>query len=438
MSHRGRIILGAIVLVIAAIVVWRIVARDEAQATTFRTEEVQRGDVRVTVSATGTLNAVTTVQVGSQVSGTISALYADFNSPVHKGQVLAQIDPTFLKAQVSQSEADLERAQVTLRQAERDYDRQKPLREQGLASQAEIDAAETALDAARAGVKSAQAALSRAQTNLRYATITSPIDGTVISRDVDVGQTVAASLSAPTLFTIAQDLSQMQLEASVDEADIGQIRVSQPTSFTVDAYPDQIFHGVVEQIRLAPQTEQNVVSYTVIVRVDNPDGKLLPGMTANATFLVAEETNVLKVPVAALRFQPNGARGPSRPPSGGTASAAPIGPGGPAAGGQGGAVNGGRQGGRMDGPAGEGGMNHPGAGGRGARVWVLHGEKPRAVHVVPGLSDGTFTAVRSDSLSEGMEVIVGAQRPGGGQPEQGQVNPFLPSPRGGRSGGGRR
>ena len=286
MSKKSWGILAAAVAVVGlAGAVWML-RRDRNPESPYRTEAVQRGDILVQVSATGTLNAVTTVQVGSQVSGTIAALNADFNDRVQRNQVLAQLDPTFLKAQVAQNEADLERARVTVRQAERDYARVAPMREQGLASQAEIDAAETALEAARASEKSSVAALDRARTNLHYATITSPIDGIVISRDVDVGQTVAASLSAPTLFTIANDLTRMQLEASVDEADIGMIRIGQAVTFTVDAFPERTFAGEVHQIRLAPQTVQNVVSYTVIVLVENADQVLLPGMTANATFLV--------------------------------------------------------------------------------------------------------------------------------------------------------
>lgn len=389
----------------------------------FRTEAVDRGDVRLQVSATGTLNAVTTVQVGSQVSGTIASLYADYNSRVRKGEVLAQLDPAFLKAQVAQNDADLERARVTVRQAERDLARQEPLRAQGLASQADTDAAQTALESARASVKSAEAALARAKTNLAYATITSPIDGIVVSRDVDVGQTVAASLSAPTLFTIANDLTKMQLEASVDEADIGMVHVDQAVAFTVDAYPDRTFRGNVTQIRLAPKTEQNVVTYTVIVMVDNAEQNLLPGMTANATFIVQEATGVLRVPAAALRFRP-AERGARRDGAGGNDGAGPARA----------ADAGGRGGRAMAAPSGRPGAEAgPGESGGGSAVYVLDGGHAKRVAVRPGVSDGTFTAVTSDSLREGMQVIVGMRNPTASAQQQGAVNPFAPGgmPRGG-------
>jgi HlyD family secretion protein len=381
MRKRHWGILAAVVVILGAVVVAWTLRREQKPESPYRTEAVQRGDVIVQVSATGTLNAVTTVQVGSQVSGTIAALYVDFNDRVHKNQVLAQLDPTFLKAQASQNEADLERAKVTVRQAERDYARVAPMRDQGLASQAEIDAAQTALEAAQASQKSAEAALDRARTNLHYATISSPIDGIVISRDVDVGQTVAASLSAPTLFTIANDLTRMQLEASVDEADIGMIQVDQKVSFTVDAFPERTFGGVVHQIRLAPQIVQNVVSYTVIVLVENPDQLLLPGMTANATFLVDEARGVLRVLSAALRFRPAAKPGAGRAP--GAAS-----------------------------------------GGPGVFVLDENGRLHRMA-VIPGLSDGTFTAVAADSLQEGMQVVIAATN-GSAASAQGQVNPFVP------------
>lgn len=417
MSKRAWGILAAVVIIVAAGILLGLKPFGRKQAIAYRTEAVQRGDVNLQVSATGTLAAVTTVQVGSQVSGTISALYADFNDRVREGQILAQLDPTFLKAQVAQSEADLDRARVQLRQAERDFNRQMPLREQGLASQAEIDATETALDAARASVKASEASLERAQTNLRYATIASPIDGVVISRDVDVGQTVAASLSAPTLFTIAKDLTQMQLEAAVDEADIGMIAVGQTVSFTVDAFPDRTFRGTVQQIRLAPQMVQNVVSYTVIVQVENPEGKLLPGMTANATFLVDRAADMLKVPAAALRWRPTAPAGASGARS----------------------LSGGRPEGRTEGRPASGREGRPDGmkPERGSAVFVLESQSSlKRVAVVPGLSDGTFTAVSSDSLEEGMMVVVGASAPTAGGAQQGTVNPFAPG--GGMGRGGRR
>lgn len=428
MRRRGWIWPAAGLLVVAFLFTGYMIRRGREKVQPYRTALVDRGDVRVTVSATGTLTAVTTVQVGSQVSGTIAALYADFNDRVTKGKVLAQLDPTFLKAQVAQSEADLQKAQVQLQQAQRDYDRQKPLRDQGLASQAEIDATETALEAARATVKSSQASLDRARTNLLYATIASPIDGVVVSRNVDVGQTVAASLSAPTLFTIANDLSQMQMDASVDEADIGQVQVGQKVTFTVDAFPDRTFEGSVKQIRLAPQTVQNVVSYDVIVLVANSDLKLLPGMTANATFLVSEVDDALRVPAAALRF---------RPPQmamrreGDSTRARKGGEGGTGRGSERGSTGGTPPGG----PAMADGSGRGGPGMRGAVVWTLDGgNRLHPTRVRPGLSDGTYTAVSSDSLREGMIIVIGMNQSAG--TGQQTVNPFMPG--GGGTRGGRR
>lgn len=401
----------------------------------YRTAAVERGDVEVQVSATGTLNAVTTVQVGSQVSGTISALYVDFNDRVHSGQVLAQLDPTFLRAQVQEGRANLERAQVELRQAVRDSARVFPLGTKGLASQSELDQSQTAVEAARAGVSSARAGLGRAETNLRYATILSPIDGVVVSRDVDVGQTVAASLSAPTLFTIAQDLKRMQLEASVDEADIGQVKVGQQATFTVDAYPSLTFSGTVHQVRLAPETVQNVVTYTVIILVENDEERLLPGMTANVTIAVDAARGVLKVPATALRFRPDAQGGWGGNRGGGMGGGSPTG-GGQMGGGPGGGM-------RRDGGGASAGATKPGGpGARGAhggdRVFLLAANgtlRPAPVRI--GLTDGSFTAVESDSLREGDLVVVGRDAATGAA-KQDVVNPFAPRMGGGRGMGGGR
>lgn len=406
--RRALVLLGVIALGAVGVFFWQG-SRKGAKPPSYRTEAVTRGDVRVQVSATGTLNAVTTVQVGSQVSGTISALHADFNDRVRSGQVLAQLDATFLRAQVLENRANLERTEVQYRQAVRDSARTFPLGARGLASQADLDQSQTAVESARAQVTSARAALQRAETNLRYATIQSPIDGVVISRDVDVGQTVAASLSAPTLFTIAQDLTRMQLEAAVDEADIGQVKVGQTANFTVDAYPSRSFKGTVHQVRLAPETVQNVVTYTVIILVENDDLTLLPGMTANVTVDVDEARDVLKVPSTALRFRPDGGGPGGRP---GTPGA-----GGERAGGPGEARGGGER--RR----------------AGERVFVLQGGRLRKVSVSPGLTDGSFTAIMSDSLREGDLVVVGRETATG--PAQSDVvNPF--APRMGGGGGGNR
>lgn len=269
-----------------------------------RFDTVSKGEITVNVTATGTLNAVTTVQVGTQVSGVISKLYADFNSIVKEGQLIAQIDPTFLQQAVRDAEASLERVKAQFDENNRAGDRVRALYEKRLESQVNYDAALTALSSSKASVKQAEAQLERARINLAYATIYAPISGVVINRQVSVGQTVAASFSSPTLFTIANDLSKMQVEATVDESDIGLVNVGQTCTFTVDAFADNVFEGVVSQIRLSPQIIQNVVNYTVIIDVDNRDLKLMPGMTATVKILVAQKKDVLKVSNTALRFQP--------------------------------------------------------------------------------------------------------------------------------------
>ncbi|MBM4166781.1 MAG: efflux RND transporter periplasmic adaptor subunit [Ignavibacteria bacterium] len=270
----------------------------------YRTEKITRGDIVVRVRATGTINPKRNVQVGSQVSGTILKLFADFNSVVHAGQVVAIIDSTFLFASVKESEANLERVQAQVNEAQRNLNRIKGLFEKGLVSQAENDKAQTDLETANAQRKQSHASLERAKVNLRYAVIRSPIDGIVISRDVDVGQTVAASFQAPKLFVVANDLQTMQVEANVDEADIGQVKEGQEVTFTVDAYPEEEFKGTVTQVRIAPIQVQNVVTYTVIIEVPNDEMKLRPGMTATVSILVNKRENVLRIPALALRFQP--------------------------------------------------------------------------------------------------------------------------------------
>ncbi|MBI4547310.1 MAG: efflux RND transporter periplasmic adaptor subunit [Ignavibacteriae bacterium] len=271
---------------------------------TYRTETISRGDIVVQVRATGTIKPVQTVQVGSQVSGIIAKINVDFNSEVKKGQIIAVIDSTFLYASVKEAQANLERNQAQINEAERNLKRTKDLFSKDLVSQADLDAATTGYETSLAQLKQSEAALERARVNLRYAIIRAPIDGVVISRDVDVGQTVAASLQAPKLFEIANDLKHMQVEASVDEADIGQIKETQEATFTVDAHPEEEFHGTVTQVRLAPVTVQNVVTYTVVIEVNNPDLKLRPGMTATVSILIDKRDNVLRIPTLALRFQP--------------------------------------------------------------------------------------------------------------------------------------
>ena len=294
----------------------------QPQEITYKTAKVERGAIVSSVSATGNLAAVVTVQVGTQVSGTIQKLFVDFNSPVKKGQTIAQIDPALFSAQVEQSrgnylnaQATLQKAKADLTDAKRNLERYRQLIKDGIVSQSDYDTAENRYEQAAATVKASEGSVaqnhgtySQALTNLKYATIKSPVDGIVVSRNVDVGQTVAASFQTPTLFTIAQDLTKMEIDTSVDEADISRIMVGQAVTFTVDSYPENRFTGKVSQIRNAPIVTQNVVTYVVVVSVDNKELKLKPGMTANVTVETARKDDVLKIPSAALRFKPKGVK----------------------------------------------------------------------------------------------------------------------------------
>ncbi|MCP3942617.1 MAG: efflux RND transporter periplasmic adaptor subunit [Desulfobacteraceae bacterium] len=276
----------------------------------FKISQVQRTDFEKTVSSTGTMEAVGTVDVGTQTSGTIAKVLVDYNSKVKKGQILAQLDQSLFVTDVNNSKAALMKAQAGLKNAQAFYDRDKKLFKNGHISQEQFLDSQTTYNEAQADVLSAQAVLTKAQVNLDYTIIRSPIDGTVIEKSIDEGQTVAASYSTPTLFTIAEDLSLMQIAADVDESDIGLIKTGQAVRFTVQAYPDINFDGVVSQIRLNPETISNVVTYTVIVTANNFDHLIMPGMTATADFVVDSEKNVLTVTSAALQFRPDGAKSP--------------------------------------------------------------------------------------------------------------------------------
>ncbi|HZQ68809.1 MAG TPA: efflux RND transporter periplasmic adaptor subunit [Terriglobales bacterium] len=328
--RRHWMIAGLVVIAIALFAAFQFKGNDKPQ---YFTSKVDRGDIRQVVEATGTINAVITVQVGSQVSGTISRLFADFNSRVKKGQVIAQIDPQLFEGALLQAKADLanakanlvsaqanlEKAKATAVQTRSDFERISGLAKEGVMSpqqldqaRANADTAEAAVSAAAAGITQAaaqvqqkEAAVRVAQTNLDYTTIHAPIDGTVIARNVDVGQTVAASLQAPTLFTIAQDLTKMQVYASTDESDVGMIRPGQVVSFKVDAYPKDTFSGKVSQVRMNATTVQNVVTYNTIIDFDNPELKLFPGMTAYITLPVANAKDVMRVSNGALRYKPD-------------------------------------------------------------------------------------------------------------------------------------
>lgn len=289
----------------ASAVVYFLYFRKESEAAIeWRTSKIEKGNITTLVSATGTISALTTVQVGTQVNGTVSRLLADFNSVVKKGDVIAILDTTFLVASRDDAAANVDRAKAQLNQYTREFNRARKLYAEHVNTQVEYESALTNFELGKSNLKSAEAQLRRAKINLQYATIKAPISGTVISRNVDVGQTVISSFNTPTLFSIANDLTKMELQANIDEADIGQISVDEQTNFTVDAYPNEIFKGNVKQIRLQPITVQNVVNYVVIIDVPNPELKLMPGMTANLSVIVKERNDIFKVPVSALHFTP--------------------------------------------------------------------------------------------------------------------------------------
>ncbi|SNB46843.1 efflux RND transporter periplasmic adaptor subunit [Geobacter sp. DSM 9736] len=367
---------------------------DRKPEVTYRTAKIERGDVVSAVAATGSLAAVVTVQVGTQVSGTIQKLFVDFNSPVKKGQVIAQIDPSLFSAQVEQSrgnhlsaQANLQKAKADLNDAKRSLERNRQLLKEGIVSQGDFDTAENRYAMAAAAAKAAEASvaqtrgsLTQAETNLRYSTIRSPVNGTVVSRNIDIGQTVAASFQTPTLFTIAQDLTKMQIDTSVDEADISKVKVGQTVSFTVDAYPEVRFAGTVRQVRNAPIVAQNVVTYVVVIDVDNREMKLKPGMTANVSIETSRRDNVLKLPAAALRFKPK-TKDDKVMKSGGEAK------------------------GRPGGAPAEKGKHRTAPDEQ--QVWVLDAEqKPRPVKVRTGISGDGNVELMEGSLKEGDAVIV--------------------------------
>ncbi|MGE5393811.1 MAG: efflux RND transporter periplasmic adaptor subunit [Candidatus Saccharibacteria bacterium] len=271
----------------------------------FETARIQKGTISNTVTATGKLEAITTVELGTQVSGVIDKIFVDFNSQVKKGQLLARIDETPLLAQLEQSKANVDQADAEVKYQQANFDRYKVLEEKKLIAQSDYDLVVYNLNKAIANRNNAKSVYDKNKINLSYASIYSPIDGIILDRKVDEGQTVAASFNTPTLFTIANDLTQMRVEANVDEADIGQVKINQRVEFTVDAYPEMKFTGAVTEIRMQPVTTSNVVTYTVIIQAPNPDKKLMPGMTASTTIYVNEKSDVLIVPGKALRFSPD-------------------------------------------------------------------------------------------------------------------------------------
>jgi HlyD family secretion protein len=391
------------ILILAA---WFYRRGDSTESPIYRTATIERGSVKSTVSATGTLSAVKTIVVGTQVSGQIAAIYADFNDHVRKGQLLATVDPALQNQAVEEAQAQLERAQATMQQAEGDYSRSKQLYEWKVITASEFSAVQSSYSVHRADVKSAQIALERARQNLAYTRIYAPINGVIVERNVDVGQTVAANFSAPQLYLIANDLLDMQILALVDESDIGAIKVGQPVDFTVQAYPAETFTGTVQQVRLQSKTQDNVVNYTVVVGVKNTTGKLLPGMTATAQFLTGDAENVLVVPNAALRVR-MGEVGSEARQGGGRTEGTPT-------------------------TLTQGAVDVHGDGSS-AILWTLDKNgTPTPVRVHAGLSDETHTEVAGPNLAVGMKVVVGVIDADNRMAGDASKNPFQnPRPSGG-------
>ena len=416
--NKKRIAAAAAVVVVAASSVAMYRRADATQAPAYRFAAITRGNLEATVSATGALSAVTTVQVGTQVSGQISAIYADFNKKVKKGQLLARIDPTLQQQAVQDAQAGVERSQSQYTMAKQEYDREKTLFDSKVITATEFGTAQSNYEVGKANLKSAQIALDKAKQNLAYTNIYAPIDGVIVERTVDVGQTVAASLSAPELFLIANDLSEMQILAKVDESDIGQIAVGQPVTFTVQAYPNRSFTGTVQQVRLQSTTQDNVVNYTTVISMSNVDGKLLPGMTATVQFLTGSAKNALLVPNAALRFRATpemmaevGIKTRSVTANGATAGSAAAN--GAAA--NGAAANGATANGAQRSAAAGGsrsGYSPNGAARTGGMLWYLDKTGKLAVaRVKTGLTDGQTTEITprdSTTVQAGVQVIIGS------------------------------
>lgn len=375
---RKKILIGIAIVVVLGIVAF-FAFRKKENGLNFRTEKIGKGDIVETVTASGNVNAVTTVLVGTQVSGTIKTIYADFNSPVKKGQLIAQIDPATFEAQVEQAranllsaKANLEKAEASFIDAKRTMERNKALFSKDLIARSEVDTAETnyetakaQINASKAQITQAEASLKVAETNLRYTRIISPVNGIVVSRNVDVGQTVAASFQTPTLFTIAQDLTKMQIDTNVAEADIGKVKQGQDVEFNVDAYTGVIFKGKVSQVRNAPINVQNVVTYDAVILVGNPELKLKPGMTANVSIIISAKKDILRIPNVALRFSmPDKDKDKNKK------------------------------------------AQQKGPGQKGAGVWILENGKPKRLPVSTSVSDGSYTELISGEIKEGQEVIV--------------------------------
>lgn len=357
---RTKLLVIAAMLLLAAVAIWYWGTKPESKQERYKTQMADRGDIVQSISANGTLNPVELVNVGTQVSGTVFKWYADFNDLVKVGQVLAELDPALFRAQLQQSEANVMNARALLKLAENKMARNLALKEQGFISSDALNVLEQQLDAARAQLALSTAQLARDRTNLHYSVIKSPISGVVVARNVEIGQTVAASFQTPVLFQIAKDLRQMQIDTNVAEADIGQLRLGQQANFTVDAFHEREFTGTVKQVRLNPTIQQNVVTYNVVVVVVNDDGVLLPGMTANVRFAVNQKDAVLRVPNAALRYKPIDVDSDAAPP---------------------------RQPGKPI-------------------LYRLENGKPVPVSIRTGIADGSFTEIIEGGVKEGDKLVV--------------------------------
>ena len=379
---------GAAAIVIVILAVWFLSGGKKEQKVEFETAKVERQDIHTSITATGTIEPVTSVTVGTQVSGIVAKLYVDYNSK--KGQVIAELDKTNLISELNRSRADLTSAQSTLNYEQSNFNRYKTLHDKGLVSADEFEIARLSYEKSRQTVASSRESVRKAETNLGYATITSPIDGVVLSKAVEEGQTVAASFNTPELFTIAQDLTDMRVIADIDEADIGGVQEGQRVSFTVDAFPDDHFEGKVTQVRQQATTSSNVVTYEVVISAPNNDLKLKPGLTANVTIYTFEKNNVLAIPSKALRFTPNEAL-----------------------------LSKDQKIEDVEAPA---------------KVWTLKDNVFKAHVVEPGTSNGMMTEIVS-GLSEGTEVLVDFTLSGGDMEDAGQQaqNPFMPRPRNNRN-----
>ena len=376
--------IGAVVII--ALVIWMCSGGKKEQKVSFETAKVEKQDIKTSITATGTIEPVTSVTVGTQVSGIVSKLYVDYNSVVKKGQIIAELDKTNLISELNTAKANLSSAQSTLNYEQANYNRYKTLYDKGLVSADDYESARLSYDKARQQVSTSRESVQKAQTNLGYATITSPIDGVILSKSVEEGQTVAASFNTPELFVIAQDLTDMRVIADIDEADIGGVKEGQRVSFTVDAFPEDKFNGTVTQVRQEAKTESNVVTYEVVISAPNADLKLKPGLTANVTIFTMEKDNVLAVPSKALRFHPSEAvlqKGESISDCEG---------------------------------------DH--------KLWTKEGAVFTAHKVEVGTSNGVMTEITS-GIAAGTEVLADFEISGGAAPEMGQQggNPFMPRPR---------